>query len=78
MKMHPGDLGDCPAIFPILGDTGCDFLCTREDGHDGSHMAAGIAEVLAIWDAELAWCEHRNGGEKWFGNTGREWVEVAE
>lgn len=71
MKTHPAGVGDCPAVFLA-------YLCTRDDGHDGSHMAAGIGEVLAVWDTELAWCDDDHEGGLWFGNTGREWVEVAE
>ncbi|CPW40616.1 hypothetical protein [Mycobacteroides abscessus] len=71
MKTHPVGVGDCPAVFGA-------FFCTRDDGHDGSHMAAGIGEVLAVWDSELAWCNGDREGGLWFGNTGREWVEVAE
>ncbi|SIH92200.1 Uncharacterised protein [Mycobacteroides abscessus subsp. abscessus] len=71
VKTHPvPEQGDCPAVFLI-------YFCTRDEGHDGSHMASMGAEVAAIWDAELAWCDDDHEGGLWFGNTGREWVEVA-
>ena len=74
MKSHPvPEQGNCPAAFPIHGE----YLCTRDYLHSGSHMASTGRRVVAIWDGELAWCS-RNGDELWFGNTGREWVEVAE
>lgn len=77
MKTHPHNLSDCPAVFPIPSDLGINYLCTRNEGHDGSHMASTGAEVVAIWDADLAWCTHHNEGELWFQRKGREWVEVA-
>lgn len=77
MKTHPHGEWDCPAVFPVPSDLGHDFVCTRDVGHDGSHMASTGARVVAIWDSELAWCSHPDEEELWFGNTGREWVEVA-
>lgn len=42
MKAHPeAALGDCPARFD-------NYVCTRDAGHDGSHMANAFVEVVAI------------------------------
>lgn len=76
MKTHPHNRSDCPAVFPIPSDAIFDYLCTRDEGHDGSHMASAGAEVVAIWDAELAWCTHYNENEFWFRRTGRSWNEI--
>ncbi|MDO3058506.1 MULTISPECIES: hypothetical protein [Mycobacteriaceae] len=76
MKTHPHNRSDCPAAFPIRDEH--DYECTRDYLHSGSHMASTGSHVVAIWDGELAWCTSEHEGEKWFGNTGREWVEVAE
>lgn len=77
MKTHPHNRSDCPAIFPVPSGSGVDYECTRDYLHSGSHMASTGSSVVAIWDGELAWCTHTEG-EFWFGNTGREWAEVAE
>ncbi len=79
MKTHPEGVGDCPAVFPIPSESGHDYLCTRDEGHDGSHMASTSVEVVAVWDSELAWCTHRHQGELWFRREGRAlWFEVPQ
>ncbi|AQT25737.1 hypothetical protein EniyanLRS_63 [Mycobacterium phage EniyanLRS] len=32
-----------------------DYVCCRQDGHEGSHIATTFDRVIAIWDEELAW-----------------------
>ncbi|AMU62786.1 hypothetical protein P5V63_21830 [Mycobacteroides abscessus subsp. abscessus] len=69
MKAHPeAALGDCPARFD-------NYVCTRDAGHDGSHMANAFVEVVAIWDNELAWRADDAQG-CWAQRKGREWVEA--
>lgn len=75
MKTHPEGVGDCPAVFPIPSESGHDYLCTRDAGHDGSHMANAFIEVVAIWDNELAWRADDAQG-CWVQRKGREWVEA--
>lgn len=77
IKAHPetGE-GDCPAKSPTpFGTVGHPYLCTRDAGHDGSHMANGLADVLAVWDAELAWLADCPEG-LWVKRDGREWVRA--
>lgn len=75
MKTHPAGVGDCPAAFPVPRESGR-FLCTRDEGHDGSHMASAGSFIAAVWDAHLAWRIDMTSGQAWWERTGREWVEA--
>lgn len=53
VPIHPEGLGNCEATAP----TG--YICTRNSGHPGSHMANGTEGVVGIWDAEFELAKFR-------------------
>lgn len=74
MQSHPSGAADCPAVLKLPAGPGAShLLCTRDEGHDGSHIADGLDSVVAIWDSQLAW---ERDGDLWWRRVGREWVEV--